>query len=567
MDRRPALVHRRGRDDGLLLVGLQLPADGRAPAARAAGGRACLASDDRFADDVHYRGGLVLPMDMVHWSTCMLGWQARPPDPEVVGDRWRSMWLERLDQPPWIANWMAHQRRDEYWRQGSVRDDYSRIACPVLCVAGWTDGYTDAALRLMEGLDVPRRAIIGGWGHNDPVHAAPGPPVGILGELVRWWDRWLKGIPNGIDAEPMVVAWMQHSVRPAANLATRPGRWVGEQRWPPPDLELRPLHLGDGVLGERPGDGSGWLEAASVQTVGLDGGAWCADGNSADLSLDQRGDDACSLSFTSDPLEQPIEILGFPEARLVLRVDRPAAMVSARLCELRGDQTSLLVTRGQLNLCHRESHADPVPVPPGEELDVVVPMDSIAHRFEAGSRIRLSISPCYWPLAWPSPEQVTLGVRYGTGARLVLPVRTDRPEDASLRQLDPPEEPPPLEVEVLSPGPPGSRSITRDLATGRSELAFDWDLGGLRRLPNGMVYEDTSLARYSIVEGAPLSAAVEVQNTAVSGRGDWRVRIRARGVMTSTATHFLVSSELEVQEGDTRIAARSWTHEFPRDHC
>ena len=75
----------------------------------------CLASDDRFADDVHYRGGLVIPMDMVHWSTCMLGWQARPPDPEVVGERWLAMWLQRLEQTPWVAHWLAHQRRDAYW--------------------------------------------------------------------------------------------------------------------------------------------------------------------------------------------------------------------------------------------------------------------------------------------------------------------------------------------------------------------------------------------------------------------------------------------------------------------
>src|SRR5579862_8594742 len=93
----------------------------RPPALRAIA--SCYASDDRFADDVHYRGGLVIPMDMVHWSTCMLGWQARPPDPQVVGERWRDMWAQRLDQPPWVAHWLAHQRRDAYWRQGSVRDD------------------------------------------------------------------------------------------------------------------------------------------------------------------------------------------------------------------------------------------------------------------------------------------------------------------------------------------------------------------------------------------------------------------------------------------------------------
>jgi uncharacterized protein len=527
----------------------------------------CLASDDRFADDVHYRGGLVIPMDMVHWSTCMLGWQARPPDPEVVGERWRAMWLERLEQPPWVAHWLAHQRRDEYWVQGSVRDEPSRIEVPVMCVGGWTDGYTDSALRLMELLDVPRRALIGAWGHNDPVHAAPGPSVGILDEFVRWWDRWLRGIDNGIDREPMVVAWMQDPVTPAANLEHRPGRWVGETAWPAPSVAPRELWLGDGVLVSSCPDHEGTLRIGSVQTVGMDGGAWCADARSADLPLDQRADDARSLCFTSAPLAEPLEILGFPEARLVLAADRPAALVSARLCEVREDGSSLLVTRGQLNLCHRASHAEPIPVEPGVEMEVTVPMDSIAHRFAAGSRIRLSISPCYWPLAWPSPRPVTLELRHGSGARLVLPERAPPAPEPLTRMPDPPAEPEGLKgVENIRGGSGGGRSICHDLATGRSVLVFDWDCGGLNRLPNGIEYEDTSVARYSIVEGDPLSAEVRVDNTSLSQRGDWRITIESSGRMTCTETHFLVASRLEVHEGGSRIFARTWTDEFPRDH-
>ncbi len=370
------------------------------------------ASDDRYADDVHYRGGLVIPMEMVHWSTCILGWQARPPDARIVGDRWREMWLERLELEPWIAHWLPHQRRDAYWQQGSVREDYGRIECPVLCVAGWTDGYTDAAFRLMEGLEVPRHALIGPWGHHDPVRGVPGPAVGILGELVRWWKRWLEGVDSGIADDPMVVAYLQDSVVPSANLAERPGRYVGEDAWPSPRIVPRTMLLGDGTLGGSAPE-SGTRSIGSVQTVGLEGGAWCADGRSADLPLDQRGEDARSLTFTSEPLAEPLEILGFPEARLVVASDRPLALVSARLCEVQPDGASLLVTRGQLNLCHRTSHAEPVALVPGEEVEVTVRMDSIGHRFPAGSRIRLSVSPCYWPLAWPSPEPVTLTLRHG----------------------------------------------------------------------------------------------------------------------------------------------------------
>ncbi|HUZ83349.1 MAG TPA: CocE/NonD family hydrolase [Gaiellales bacterium] len=536
----------------------------RPPALRAVA--SCYASDDRYADDVHYRGGLVIPMDMVHWSTCMLGWQARPPDPLVVGDRWREIWMQRLGQPPWIEHWLAHQRRDAYWRQGSVCDDPSRIDCPVMCVAGWTDGYRDSALRLMETLSVPRRALIGPWGHNDPVEGAPGPAVGVLGELVRWWDRWLKGVDNGVDREPVVVAWMQGSVPPSAGLEHRPGRWVAEQEWPSPRVGPRTFALADGVLTEAPGPATGKLAVRPVQTVGLDGGAWCADARSADLPVDQRCDDARSLTFTSEPLGAPLEILGFAQARLVLRVDRPWAMVSARLCEIRPDGGSLLVTRGQLNLCHRDSHADPRPVPVGDRFEATVTMDSIAHRFDPGSRIRLAVSPCYWPLAWPSPEPAALELEFGSGAELVLPERAAATADGPPRPPDPPEQPPPLELEQLHAGSGGGRRITRDLGTGAVELEFDWDCGGMVRAPGGMLYEDTSIARYSIVEDDPLSARVEVVNTSVSGRGDWRVDIRSSGVMTATASEFLVSSRLEVLEGGAPVAAHAWEHRFPRDH-
>ncbi len=526
----------------------------------------CFASDDRFADDVHYRGGLVEPMDMVHWSTCMHAWQARPPDPEVIGDSWRAMWLQRLEQPPWIEHWLAHQRRDEYWQNGSVRGRYDQIECAVMCVAGWTDGYNDAALRLMAGLDVPRRALIGPWGHNDPVHGNPGPAVGILSEFVRWWDRWLKGIDNGIDAEPMVVAWMQDSVPPSANLAERPGRWVAEPRWPPPAAAPITLALGDGVLGETAPTGV-TRDVGSVQTVGLDGGAWCADGKSADLPVDQSVDDARSLTFTSAPLDDPLEILGFPTVRLSVSANRPVALISARLCEVRADGGSLMVTRAQLNLCHRDSHEHPALLEPGTAYPVSLTLDSIAHRFEAGSRLRLAISPCYWPLAWPSPEPVTLTLHLGAGNELELPARPVGSDDRPTRSPDPPAEPEALASEEIEGRTGGARTVTRDLGSGKAELGFDWDMGGVALLANGLLYQDTSVANYSVVEGDPLSAEVRVENTSVGGREGARVDIRATGVMTCSATHFLVTSELDVRERGHRVFARTWTHEFPRDHC
>ena len=100
-------------------------------------------TDDRYADDVHYVGGCVLGVDMLPWAATMLALCALPPDPAAVGDGWRATWLERLERTtPMVEAWLSHQRRDEYWRHGSVCEDYAAIEAPVYAVGGWADGYT-----------------------------------------------------------------------------------------------------------------------------------------------------------------------------------------------------------------------------------------------------------------------------------------------------------------------------------------------------------------------------------------------------------------------------------------
>ena len=172
-------------------------------------------TDDRYADDVHYKGGAVLALDMLHWGIYMLLANAEPPDPAIVGDVWRGMWDQRAGAAwPLAETWLEHQRRDGYWKHGSVCEDYSAIECAVYAAGGWQDGYSDAIPRLLEGLDCPRKGLIGPWGHAWPEFGSPGPAIGFLQECVRWWDHWLKGVDNGIMDEPMLRAWVQDSVRP-----------------------------------------------------------------------------------------------------------------------------------------------------------------------------------------------------------------------------------------------------------------------------------------------------------------------------------------------------------------
>jgi uncharacterized protein len=512
------------------------------------------ASDDRYADDVHYRGGCVLALDMLHWASSMLTWMARPPDPRLLGNGWRVQWLERLEAvSPWIELWLGHQRRDEYWQQGSVSEDYSAIECPVYAVGGFVDGYTNSVPRLLEGLSVPRKGLIGPWAHAFPDDALPGPSIGFLQECVRWFDHWLKGIDTGLMDEPILRVWMQDSGEPRPSYDVRPGRWVAESEWPSPRIDDQSWDL---PL-ESP------RSVRAVQSTGTQSGVWCAEGQAGELPADQRPDDALSLTFDFEPLAEPLEILGQPAVTLDLEADRPQALVAVRLCEVFPDGTSALVTRGVLNLAHRESHEHPSALEPGARYTVRVPLDVAAHSFAAGNRLRVAVSPAYWPWLWPSPEEATLTLH---GGSLELPVRPSRPDDDSLPAFGEPEHAAPLEIEEKEPGPV-AHTLRRDLATGRVEKVFDWDLGGSLRLVDAdLETSDASHCVYSIVDGDPESAKVDFRASSGMGRGDWSMLSEVASSMTGDRDAFHVQTRLDVRENGEQIFSRDWSFTFPRDH-
>ena len=263
-------------------------------------------TDDRYDNDVHYIGGVPLGYYLLPWASVMLAFNARPPDPAIVGERWRELWLERLDgNVDLIEPWLEHQARDDYWRAGSICEDYARDR-----VRGARRRRLGRCVRRRDLPDA-RAPVMPAPGAGRPV----GPPVaaGRAGPArrsasfrrpSRWWDHWLKGIDNRVMDEPMLRAWMQESVAPQTDYAERPGRWVAEPAWPPVDDSLEPLRLelderGLRAVSAAPRGGQAELRHCSPQTVGLSAGAWCAYGNPADLPADQRRDDALSLSSTA----------------------------------------------------------------------------------------------------------------------------------------------------------------------------------------------------------------------------------------------------------------------------
>ena len=532
-------------------------------------GAICIASftDDRFADDMHYMRGCLLSDNLAESGT-MFAYSTCPPDPALTGDRWREMWQERLDAArPWVAEWLAHQRRDEYWRHASVCEDYSAIEVPVLASCGWADGYSNAVLRLMEGLTVPRKGLIGPWSHKYPHLGVPGPAIGYLQEVVRWFDRWLRdGAPEGADNEPMLRTWMQDSVAPSTSYEQRPGRWVGERSWPSPNVHPAVHPLGaHRIAGTTEKVRQEILTVSSPLSVGQFAGKWCSYNAPPDLPYDQREEDGGSLVFDSDVLSMPCEILGAPVVHLELSVNRPIAMIAARLSDVDDTGAATRVTYGLLNLTHRDSHDQPELLEPGRHYRVDVPLNGVAQAFPPGHRIRLSLSTSYWPLAWPSPEPVLLSV-HTPGSSLELPVRpVSAPDEVTLPVFEEPEGAAPLTTTVRSPGR-YRWDVTRNMITYESALDVVKDTGTVRYEDTGMEIGKQVHERYGWTADDFSSVHGETEWVMTFARGDWSTRVETRQQLTCTTTEFRLHAQLDAYEGATRVCSRNWDVTLPRDH-
>jgi uncharacterized protein len=514
------------------------------------------ASADRFGADVKYRGGALLGCELLPWSSTMLAMSVRPPDPALLRERWRELWLERLEHAvPFAEPWLAHQRRDEYWHAGSPCEAYDAIECPVYVVGGWADPYRQAVLDLLERLDCPRKGLIGPWSHQYPEEGTPGPAIDFRAECVRWWDQWLKGEETGILSEPQLRVWMQEGIPPREDRPRR-GRWVEERSWPAQRISSRRYSFGEGTLIRRPAVARE-LSVEGRLMVGSAAGTWCPWGVS-ELPGDQRPEDELSLCFTSDPLQERLEILGSPSVTLEVSADRELALVAARLCDVSPTGASTLVARGLLNLTHRSGSAEPQPLEPGKVETVRVPLDAAAYAFRPGHRLRLAVSPTYWPWAWPSPEPVTLAIRIGGASCLELPVRPPRNEDGHATVFA-------KAPDLNAANGTSTRTLSHDERSGRRTITLDRIRGRRRARADGLEVEGAQKDIFTVVDGDPLSATVVCRRSMEMHRDGWSARVETRSTMSADAEAFRLVNLVEAFENDERIYARESAFEVPRD--
>ncbi|MGH2524182.1 MAG: CocE/NonD family hydrolase, partial [Anaerolineales bacterium] len=395
------------------------------------------ATDDRYTDDVHYLGGCMVLSELAQYALSIVGMNALPPRPEYAGNAWAEEWKARLEQtPPWLIEWLKQPTDGPYWRNGSLAPNYDRLTCAVFHIGGWMDGYTNSVLRMQARCtNAPRKALIGNWVHALPDSAYPGPNLDYLHEMAHFFDYWLKGVENGVMDEPALTYFRREYAPPEAFPARFNGEWVSEPAYPIERTQLQEWHLEEQTLTPRfarpspSGTPKGRVGVRDhfphLPTHGTRASlCWGAGVAPNGLARDLRPDEALIPTYTTEPLTEPLDIFGFPEAILHLSSSAPVAHVVVRLTDVHPDGASAFVTAGVLNLTHRDGHTEPKPLAPGEVYEVHVQLKATGYRFLPGHRMRLSVASAYWPVVWPSPYKADNDLHRGPAypSRLILPV-------------------------------------------------------------------------------------------------------------------------------------------------
>ncbi|MCB8887556.1 CocE/NonD family hydrolase [Vreelandella malpeensis] len=521
-------------------------------------------TDDRYADDIHYKGGNML-LENLGWAATMLNFSAAVPDPLLVGEKWREMWLSRLRDMPLLAEtWLSHQHRDDYWKHGSICENYTDIEAAVYMISGWGDSYINTIPRMMEHLRCPKKALLGPWMHKYPHFALPEPAIGFLQEALRWWDYWLKGIDTGIMAEPAATFYLQDGLPPAPKYAERPGRWVQTDGWPAGEqcIETRRLFLSEQGLCPQ-----GALESDRAIASPLTAGAWQGEyiplWFGADFPPDQRRDDGLSLTFDSAPYPQGLDILGQPTLDVRLASSEACGQLHVRLCDVSPAGESALITYATLNLNLRDDKGRVDPPVPGEPMPIRLALDLIGYRLPEGHRLRVALSSASFPLVWSPKRRADLTLLAGSPL-LELPVSKG---DYVPMPFETPESARPCAVTTHRQGKP-RRTISEDVGSGEVTVIVEDDMGDISFDDHGLRVEQYAKEVYTShpVDATRTRAEIEwvYRASRDQGEGRFAVSVVSRYRLTCDEETFYLTAQQTAHEGEKLVSERTWQRDIPR---
>jgi uncharacterized protein len=378
----------------------------------------------------------------------------------------------------------SHGQFDEFWRQPGIYAEgyYGRYAkVPTVHLSGWYDPYARTAMENYTGLTAnnrgPARLVLGPWTHGDRSLSFAGDvefgaAAALDGNLDedffaarrRWFDRWVKGVDNGVAEEPAVRVFVMGGGtgrRIKEGRLDHGGFWRVAQSWPLPQTEFTRfyLHPGRSLLIAKPGDGAPLsLTADPDNPVPTTGGALSSGGPVMyGGAYDQRtgpklfgarppygplAERADVLVLQTPPLPQDLEIAGPVEVKLWIATDGPDADIHAKLIDLYPpsddwpDGFAVNLCEGVLRLRYRDSWENPTLLEPGRAYAVTVAMFPCANLFKRGHRLRLDLAGSNFPhfdinpnsgepegaMARPRRAITTIFVDAARPSHLLLPV-------------------------------------------------------------------------------------------------------------------------------------------------
>jgi putative CocE/NonD family hydrolase len=319
---------------------------------------------------------------------------------------------------PFYLDWLAHPTADDYWLPSSPHAGYEQISVPALNVSGWYDIFLWSTFQNYMGMKQRggteearrnQRVIIGPWTHGNFSGSFPEREFGwgsssaaidLPGIHLRWFDRWLKDVDNGIDREPPVMIFVMGA-----------DEWRSEPDWPLPNTQYRPYYLhssggantlhGDGTLstespGDEPSDVYLYNPLRPVPTVG---GQVILPGGNAMGPRDQRTvelrDDV--LVYSTPVLEGEVEVTGPIDLRLFVSSSAPDTDFTGKLVDVYPDGRAMILTEGILRARYRDSFSDPEPMEPGKVYELQLNLWATANVFLPGHRLRLEVSSSNFP--------------------------------------------------------------------------------------------------------------------------------------------------------------------------
>lgn len=514
---------------------------------------AVAATENLFHDDIHYIDGIMhadeyeLGMDQELQMT-------EPPDFPTD----EKHVAPRFDSTPWFLLYLRHQRNGAFWLEPFQQPVHDSIQIPVYLIGGFYDGYRDNLPRMMMHLKSPVKALLGPWNHTYPNDAEPGPEFEWRESAVRWWDRWLKGVNNGIEKEPSLTVYMRHWYPPDPSAREIPGEWRTEDSWPPAGMNEQTMFLAANHMLSSTSPAVSADQLKYVPTAGVDAGFWWGE-----LTNDQRPSDAYSLVYDSPPLEQDTAILGFPRVSLNASATAPLADWMARLSDVAPDGTTTLITGAGLNGAQRESDTDPKDLQPGKIYPLQIEMHVTSWVFPRGHRIRMAISNSLWPMLWPTPYPMSTALALGgeTASRLVLPVVPLH--GASPAPFPPPATDPSLPGFTHGGGTfPGVFELIRDENGHTSRV--NWHSDTFAGFPWGKEDYHEELS-YAAADDSPAVSSVR-------GEAETKIELKGRVVLFksvldlhSDAKTFYYHYERDLLESGKIIRTKTWAETIPRD--